>query len=101
MAVSLQVIYPVSDQSRFDFDYYMSTHMKIVDDTMGPHVEQVVITKGLAGGPDQPAAYHAVATIIFGDQDAMDQAMAAAGPAVADIPNFTNVQPDLLIGEVL
>ncbi len=101
MAVSLQVIYPVSDQSRFDFDYYMNTHMKIVDDTMGPHVEQVVITKGLAGGPDQPAAYHAVATIIFGDQDAMDQAMAAAGPAVADIPNFTNVQPDLLIGEVL
>ena len=31
----------------------------------------------------------------------MDAAMQAAGPALDDIPNFTDVQPQILIGEVI
>ena len=30
----------------------------------------------------------------------MDAAMPKMGPAIEDIPNFTNVQPEMLIGEV-
>ena len=30
----------------------------------------------------------------------MDAAMSKLGPAIEDIPNFTNSQPEMLIGEV-
>ena len=101
MSVTLQVIYPVSKGSTFDYDYYTSTHMALVGEHMGPHITSTLVTKGLAGGPDVPAPYHAVASIVFADQDAMNAAMGAAGPVLADIPNFTNVKPDTLIGEVI
>ena len=101
MTVSLQVLYPVSEESRFDFDYYVGTHIPIVQRDMGPHIDQVVVTKGVAGGPDVPPAFHAVATMTFADQAALDAALGEAGPALEDIPNFTNVQPQMLIGEVL
>jgi len=101
MAVSLQVLYPISDGTTFDFDYYTSTHFAIVGEHMGDHVESMLVTKGLAGGPDVPPGYHAVASLVFADQDALNAAMEVAGPVLADIPKFTNVQPQMLIGEVL
>jgi len=101
MSVSLQVIYPVGDGTHFDHDYYAATHLPLVGEHMGPHIESTLVTKGLAGGPDTPAGFHAVATIVFADQDALNAAMAKAGPVLADLPNFTNVQPAMLIGEVV
>lgn len=101
MAVSLQVIYPAAEGKTFDHAYYADTHMQIVDQHMGPHIQSAVVTKGLAGGPHVPAPFFAIATFVFADQAAMDTAMQAAGPALDDIPNFTDVQPQILIGEVI
>ncbi len=101
MAVSLQVIYPIKPDTSFDYDYYLSTHMALVGEYMGPHVESTLVTKGLAGGPDTPPGFYAVATILFKDQGAFDAAMAVSKPVLADIPNFTNSQPQMLIGEVV
>jgi len=100
MAASLQVLYSTDNNSTFDHDYYATKHMEIVGSSIGPHIESTLVTKGLAGGPDTPPGYHAVATIIFADQAALDAAMAAIGPAVEDIPNFYSGQPQILIGEV-
>lgn len=101
MPLSLQVIYPVSDGSHFDMGYYQATHLPMVSEHMGQHIHSVTVTKGLAGGPETPAGYHAVATLLFAGQPEMDAALAAAGPVLADIANFTNVTPDMLIGEVI
>jgi len=100
MAVTLQVLYPVGDDTTFDHAYYATTHMDLVDQHMGAHIASVQASKGLAGGPDVPAPFHAIATIIFSDQEAMDAAMQVAGPVMADIANFTNIQPQILIGEI-
>lgn len=100
MAVSLQVLYPTENGTTFDHDYYMSKHGEIVGQHMGPHIEKTVITKGVAGGPDTPAVFHAIATIVFAEQAALDAALAAAGPVLEDIPNFFNGEPQMLIGEV-
>jgi len=101
MPVSLQVLYPISDGTTFDYDYYTSTHFDLVGEYMGDHMEGMLVTKGLAGGPDVPPGYHAVASLVFADQDALNAAMGAAQPVLADIANFTNVQPQMLIGQVL
>lgn len=101
MAISLQVLYPVADGEWFDHDYYLATHIPLVDQHMGRAIDTTVVTKGISGGPDTPASYHAIATFIFADRAAFQQAMAAAGPVLADIPNFTDMTPQMLIGEVI
>jgi len=100
MTLSLQVLYPTTDNTTFDHAYYAAKHMPIVEQHMGPHIATVLIVKGLAGGPDVPAGFHAIATMTFKDQAALDACLGAAGPALADIPNFFNGQPQMLIGEV-
>jgi uncharacterized protein (TIGR02118 family) len=101
MTVSLQVIYPATGETKFDYDYYLGTHMALVGQAWGPHIANKLVTKGLAGGPDTPAGYHAIATIVFKDQGAFDSAMESAGPLLEDIPNFTDTQPQMLVGEVV
>lgn len=101
MSVSLQVIYPVGAESTFNHEYYATTHMALVQEYMGPHIAQTLVTKGKAGGPKVPPAFHAIATMVFADADAMKAAMALAGPVMADIPNFTNIEPQILIGDVV
>lgn len=101
MAVTLQVIYPATEGTTFDYDYYATTHMELVGKHIGDKIESTVVTKGLSGGPDTPPGFHAVATIVFKDQDTLGAAMQNAGPLMEDIPNFTNTQPNVLIGEVI
>jgi len=101
MSASLQVLYPAGNGTTFDFAYYMAKHMPFVGELVGSHIENTVITKGLASGPGTPASFHAVATITFANQNALDEALAAIGPAVADIPNFYSGEPQMLIGEVI
>jgi uncharacterized protein (TIGR02118 family) len=101
MALSLQVIYPITDETHFDYDYYIGTHIPMVGEHMGAHIASVLVTKGLASGPDAPPQSYAVATMTFADKSALDAALSAAGPVIADIPKFTNTQPQMLIGEVI
>jgi len=101
MSLSLQVLYPTANDTTFDHEYYASNHMAIVGEHMGPHIDNTLIVKGLAGGPDVPPGFHAVATMTFTDQNALDAALGAAGPALADIPNFYSGEPQMLIGSVV
>ena len=101
MRVSLQVVYPVGDDTQFNHDYYRDTHLPLVGKHMGAHIESTLVTKGVSGGPDTPAPFHAVATMVFADQAALDAALDAAGPVLADIPKFTDSTPQMLIGEVV
>ena len=101
MAVTLQVIYPATDGTTFDYDYYATTHMALVGEHIGDKIDSTVVVKGVAGGPDTPPGFHAVATIVFKDQETLGAALKDSGPLMADIPNFTDARPDVLIGEVI
>lgn len=101
MSVSLQVLYPAKADTTFDHGYYLSKHMQLVSEYMGEHIEKTLVTRGDSSGPDTPAAFHAIATIVFKDQDAMDAALKVSRPVMGDIPNFTNSEPQILMGEVV
>lgn len=101
MSVSLQVLYPIKDDTHFNYEYYFDKHMDVVGQHMGPHIERTLVTKGVSSGPDTPPSHYAIATIVFADQDAMASAMSVSGPVMADIANFTDVQPQILVGDVV
>ncbi|MBO6758647.1 MAG: EthD family reductase [Roseibium sp.] len=101
MAVSLQVLYPAREGTHFDQDYYAAKHIPLVHQYMGDELVSTLVAKGIAGGPDAPAGFYAIATMTFADNDALQKALAKAGPILADIPNYTNTEPEMLIGEVI
>lgn len=102
MSVTLQVLYPASDSATFDYDYYTETHLPLIEEHWGALMETVEATRGLASGPNVPPAYLAIATVTFADMDSLDKAMSEhGGPVVDDVANFTNIRPQILIGELM
>ena len=102
MPLSMQVIYPATEGTKFDFDYYLGTHMPLVGEHMGAHIDSTLVTRGVAGGaPGSAPGFYAVATMTFADEAAMNAAMAAAGSVMADLANFTDTEAQFLVGEVV
>ncbi len=98
--IKVAVLYP---QSRtFDWDYYLNKHTPMIQKLLGPALKRVEIEKGIAGGaPGTGATYPAVCTLHF---DSVEAFQAAFGPhaqaIMGDIPNYTDAQPVVQIGEV-
>ncbi|WP_305970155.1 MULTISPECIES: EthD family reductase [unclassified Mameliella] len=101
MANSVQVLYPATEGTHFDHDYYVSTHLPMVTEIWGPYLKTALATKGLSGGPDTPPGFHAIATLVFKDGAALKEGMGKAQPLLDDIPKFTDCQPQMLVGEVI
>jgi uncharacterized protein (TIGR02118 family) len=95
--IKVTVLYPSTDDSTFDTDYYRTTHAEIVRRVLKP--ERFDIDKGLDGQP-----FHAIGYLLYASQDAMKAGMGSpdAGEAMADITNFyKGGQPQIQISEVL
>ena len=94
--VKVSVLYPASEGSTFDMEYYNTKHRAIVERVLKP--ETFEVEQGLDGQP-----FMATGHLLFDSMEAMQAGMASpdAGEAMADIPNFTNVQPQLQIGTII
>jgi uncharacterized protein (TIGR02118 family) len=95
--IRVLVLYPRSEGSTFDGDYYVKTHMPLV----AAKWPSVTGWQADLGGPDQ--TYHCVGHIHFDSAEALGEAMGSpsTGEVMADVANFTNVQPQLFVGEVV
>ena len=101
MAVSMQVAYPINDNTTFDLDYYVKNHLAIIRENWSEYIKQIIVTKGTSGGKDVPSPYYAIATVIFENSDEMRAAMKKGGPVFNDIGNYYNISPILMLGEVV
>ena len=91
--IRVSVMYPKSEGSTFDMEYYETKHMAIVDATMKPTKWEI------DSGVDGP--YMAIGHLFFESMDAMGAAMGGAGDAMADVPNFTNIESAIQISEII
>lgn len=101
--IKVIVLYPSGDGKTFDMDYYCNKHMPMAEELLGDTVKGVTVEKGLAGSaPDSPAPYAAVGNLYF---DSIEVFQTAFGPhmdtLMADLPNYTNIEPIVLISEVM
>lgn len=100
--IRVSVCYPATPGGTFDWDYYLDTHQRIVRETMFvPGFVAMQIDRGMPGIGGGPAPYVAIAHMVFDSPEAFQAAQQSAGPALADIPNFTNVQPVLQVSEIV
>lgn len=103
MAV-ITVMYPNSEGSTFDLDYYTNTHLPMVAEKWGSMgLQGARVLKGASGAePGSSAPYACIAIVDFESIEAFGAAVEAHGEAVfGDIPNFTNVEPVVQISEAL
>ena len=101
--VKFSVMYPTTPGARFDHDYYRDQHMPMIQRLLGDACKGYSIDKGLGGGaPGQPPTYVAMCHIYA---DSAASFMGAFGPnakqIMADVPNYTDIQPVAQLSEVV
>ncbi len=93
--ISVHILYPKTDDSTFDMDYYTSSHMPMLANALGDACTSWGAST--TGGDNWAAVGWAHVT----SQEAFDAAMAEHGAAImGDVPNYTNVAPELVIGQI-
>jgi uncharacterized protein (TIGR02118 family) len=96
--ICVSASYPAGEGKTFDWDYYLSRHMKLAVELSGPVLLSWQLWKGAASLDGQAAPFVCVAHLYFSSPEAFGQVMAAHGQTIlADIPNYTNIQPVLQI----
>jgi uncharacterized protein (TIGR02118 family) len=89
---------------RFDEGYYTATHLPLVGSVMGPHGVQRVEMVKLTGTPSSAAPTYQIQFSAYFDSAASLQ-NALRDPrlqeVLADIQNFYDGTPDVMIGEVV
>jgi uncharacterized protein (TIGR02118 family) len=93
--IRLSVYYPATDGATFDHDYYRDSHVPLCQSTWNP--VKAEIDKGIDG--PHVAAVH----ITFESLDALQAAMRheGTGAILADVANYTTIQPILQTSEVI
>jgi len=100
--IRVSVYYP--SPGKFDLGYYENNHMAMVGDRLKPlGLLRWEIDKGLAGGtPDAPAPFVAIGHIYFNSVADFQKAFGAhAAEIMADIPNYTDIEPQFQVSEVI
>ena len=100
--IRVSVLYPQTDGARFDWDYYLASHVPLVREKLGKACKGIAVEKGLAGGaPGAPPSFVALCHLSFESVEAFQAAFAPhATTLMGDIPNYTSTQPTIQISEV-
>jgi len=100
--IKVSVLYPNNEGSKFDMSYYCNSHMPMVQQKLGTACKGVAVEQGVSG----PTAGSRPAFVAMGHLyfDSAADFQAAFGPhaknIMADIPNYTDIEPNIQVSEV-
>jgi uncharacterized protein (TIGR02118 family) len=98
----ITVLYPNPEGVRFDFDYYTKKHATLITRLYGKGIARYELRKGVSAPDGSRPPYVATVHFWIGSQAEFDAAQGKhAAELIADVPNFTNVQPTIQIDEVV
>jgi len=97
--ITLIAMYPKTETSTMDVDYYINTHAPMVAGHLGSSLLRATVTTGADFGG--PTPYSLVSMLEIDSMESLGAAFGAhADEIMGDIPNFTNVQPVMYVGSV-
>ena len=91
-----QVIYPAGEDTKFDLDYYLNTHMPLVEKRWSDHglINWTVIVG------EKGEDFHVMAILTWDKAESFGNA--PHQPEIfGDIPNFTNTTPTKKVGTIV
>lgn len=100
--IKVSVFYPNEEGKKFDMDYYLNSHIPMVQEKVGAALKGGAVEQGLSGiEPGSPATYVAMGYLLFDSVEAFQSAFGPHSEAImADIPNYTDIQPTFQISEM-
>jgi uncharacterized protein (TIGR02118 family) len=100
--IKVSVLYPCKEGASFDMNYYLSRHIPMVREKLGAAVKGAAVEQGLGGAtPGSHPTYVAMGHILFDSVESFQAAFAPHAAAImADIPNYTAIQPIIQISDV-
>lgn len=99
--VIVTVMYPKTQDSRFDFDYYLQKHTPLVKERFHAFgLQGVRLMRGTITLDGALPAFEVLAELTFDSMEHLQEAMSRHGQEiVGDIPMFTNVKPAIQIND--
>jgi uncharacterized protein (TIGR02118 family) len=100
--IKVSVFYPHQPNAKFDMAYYCDQHFPLVRRLLGSAVKNVAVEQGLSGAtPGSAPLYVTLGHMYFDSIPAFVEAWTPhAAQIIADIPNYTNLQPQIQISEI-
>jgi uncharacterized protein (TIGR02118 family) len=100
--ITVNVLYPNQDGTKFDMNYYLSSHIPMVKRLLGSALKGCVVEQGLGGGaPGEKAEFATLCHLRF---DSVESFQKAFGPHAAeiqnDIPKYTNASPIIQVSDI-
>ena len=102
--IRASILYPQKEGGKFDHAYYKNKHMPLVQKRLGDlGLVRLEIDRGLAGGaPGAPAPFACIGHLYFNSVADFQKAMEKHGAELrGDVPNFTNLTPQVQISEIV
>ena len=100
--IKVSVFYPNNEGAKFDIDYYCNKHIPMVRQKLGAACKTAAVEHGIAGAtPGSRPAFIALGHLYFDSVEAFQTAFGPHAEAImADIPNYTDIQPTIQISDV-
>ena len=94
--IRVSVMYPKG--GKFDYDYYINNHMKLVHKLLDPFgLVKSEVDKGVGDSP-----FAAIGHLVFNKMEDMQKGLEAHDPALAaDMVNYTDAQPQFQVSEII
>jgi uncharacterized protein (TIGR02118 family) len=100
--IKVSVFYPDREGGKFDMNYYCETHMPMVREKLGAACKGAAVEQGVASAtPGSRPSFIAMGHLYFDSMEAFQTTFGPHAEAImADIPNYTDIQPTIQISEV-
>ncbi|KAK2015662.1 hypothetical protein LZ32DRAFT_602308 [Colletotrichum eremochloae] len=102
MPATVSVLYPNEADAKYDFEYYVNRHMPLAAaQWKSSGCTSWSATKYHPTADGKQPKYSFAGTLVFESVDAIHKALASPETAAVmqDVPNYSNKQPVLMIGE--
>jgi len=100
--IRLSVMYPRTEGTRFDLDYWVDKHIPMIQAHCGDSLRAAAVDAGLAGGmAGEPSAFYGSAHLTFESLESMNAALAPhLAETMGDLPNYTDTAPMIEVSVV-
>jgi uncharacterized protein (TIGR02118 family) len=100
--IKVSVLFPRREGMKFNIKYYGETHLPMLRQKLGDACKGVVVDRGVRGSaPDVPAPFVVVTNLMFENLETFQGAFRPNRTDIlADIQNFSNVQPLIQVSEI-
>ena len=100
--IKVSLFYPNKPGSRFDFEYYLKTHMPMSIKLLGPAVKSVTIERGIEGvEKGSPPAFAALCHFVCESREAFEAAFLPNATVLqGNMPRYTDIEPVIQMSEI-